>query len=322
MHSRWFNLTVFLLWLTMMTWLVTQKVLPSLFIGEPPSYTEILDARRTTPTVGWNLLWGDHQLGWAVSQTLTLPQGLTEVNSLIHFDELPVGEMTPSWLRGVLRPLGSRYARFRMDTHSTLVFDALGHLSRFESAVQFEPEADAFKLRGTIDGGKLSLMVRAGDFTYDKEMLLPNSAMLDDAFSPQSELPGLREGQKWTVEVYSPLLPPNAPMEILEATVEGRDPIQWDNQIVNTWLVVYRKDPGTRASRSEKSEGKMWVHPDGTVLKQEVKLLNAPLTLVRLSDKAAMELMNEVENDPTLSYHDLTGRKRGIGRKVEMGLSY
>lgn len=313
MHSRWFNLTVLFLWLTMMTWLVKQKVLPALLIGEPPSYAEILDARRANPTVGWDLLWDNRKLGWAVSQTLKLPHGLTEVNSLIHFDELPVGEMTPNWLRGVLRPLGNMRARFRMDARSTLVFDALGRLSRFESAVQFEPKVDAMKLRGTIDGGTLSLTVRAGDFTYDKEMPLPNSAMLDDAFSPQSELPGLREGQAWTVEVYSPLLPPNAPMDILEARVEGKDPIQWDDKIIDTWLVVYRKEPGSRASRSNQSEGRMWVHPDGTVLKQEVKLLNAPLTLVRLSDEAAAALMDKVENDPALSHHDLTGKRNGIG---------
>lgn len=312
MHSRWFSLTVVLLWLTTMTWLVTQKVMPALLIGEPPSSSDILEAQEEEPIVGWNVAWDDRQLGWALSQTLKLPHGLTEVNSLIHFDELPIGEMTPNWLRGVLGPLGNRDARFRMDTRSTLVFDALGHLSRFESAVQFEPLVDAMKLRGSIDGSTLALTVRVGDFAYDKEVPLPNSAALGDAFSPQSKLPGLRAGQKWTVEVYSPLLPPNAPMNILEAKVERREPIRWDDQLIDAWLVVYRKDQGARASRSSDSEGKMWVHPNGTVLKQEVKLLNASLTLVRLSQEAAETLMIEVENDPVLGQHDLSGKKKGI----------
>lgn len=49
MHSRWFNLTVVLLWLTMMTWLIKLKVMPAMLIGEPPSYAEILDAQARTP---------------------------------------------------------------------------------------------------------------------------------------------------------------------------------------------------------------------------------------------------------------------------------
>ena len=32
-------------------------------------------------------------------------------------------------------------------------------------------------------------------------------AMLQDAMSPQGLLPGLREGQTWTMEVYGPLRP-------------------------------------------------------------------------------------------------------------------
>jgi hypothetical protein len=302
MHSRWFNLTVVLLWLTMMTWLIKQKVMPAMLIGEPPSYAEILDAQREHPTVGWTVLWDHHELGWAISKTNRLPHELTEINSLIHFDELPVGEMTPDWLRGILRPLGSMRSRLHMEAISSLVFDPLGRLNRFESKVQFEPNVDAFKIRGTIDGGKLSLTVRAGDFTYDKETRLPNSAMLGDAFSPQSELPGLREGQKWTVEVYSPLLPPNTPMEILEAKVEGKEPIQWEDRLLDAWLVVYRKDPGTRASRSNQTQGRMWVHPNGTVLKQEVRLFNAPLTLVRLSPKATDALAEQVGQNPALGY--------------------
>ena len=49
MHSRWYSVAVVLLWLATMGWLVSQKVLPSLVIGEPPDYQAILAVQRGAP---------------------------------------------------------------------------------------------------------------------------------------------------------------------------------------------------------------------------------------------------------------------------------
>lgn len=307
MYSRWFNVTVFALWLTMMGWLVSQKVLPALLVGEPPSYATILEAQQEQPVVGWLLFWNGRRLGWAISNTFPLPHGLTQTDSRIHFDDLPLEEMTPEWLRAVVRPLGRQRTGLAMEAVSTLVFDPLGRLSRFESAVQFEPRIDALKVKGTIDGGTLSLTVRAGDFTYDKELPLPGSAMLSDALSPQSRLPGLREGQTWTVEVYSPLLPPNAPLDILQATVEGRRPIHWGGKTVQAWLVVFRDDPGSGRGADAVPRGRLWVHPDGDVIKQEVTLFGATMTLQRLPPPAAAGLVKAVANRPSSHYDSTKG---------------
>jgi len=304
MHGRWFNTTVFLLWLTMMSWLVRQKVLPSLLVGEPPNYATILEAQQEQPLVGWRLLWNDRRLGWALSSTTPLPHGLTETNSRLHFNDLPVDEMTPDWLRTIVGPMGRHRAKVPLDAVGTLIFDPLGRLSRFESAIQFQPKVDALKVRGTIDDATLSLTVKAGDFTYDKELPLPGSAMLSDALSPQSQLPGLREGQSWTVKVYSPLLPPNSPLEIVQARVEGKEPMHWEGKTIYAWLVVYRDDSGAASSRPKDSRGRLWVRPeDGTVIKQEVKLLSSTLTLVRLSRGAAASLARSVAQRESARYH-------------------
>ena len=55
MQGRWFNTAVVLLWLVTMTWLVKEKVLPPLLVGEPPSYSRIVEARRDAPPVGWRM---------------------------------------------------------------------------------------------------------------------------------------------------------------------------------------------------------------------------------------------------------------------------
>ena len=102
MHSRWYNIAVVALWLWTMAWLVGNKVLPSVLVGDPPSYLAILDAQRNEPPVGWSISLENRRLGWAVSSTSTLPDELTEVRSKVRFDKLPLRALSPEWLRGML----------------------------------------------------------------------------------------------------------------------------------------------------------------------------------------------------------------------------
>ncbi|MGQ9576258.1 MAG: hypothetical protein ACUVUC_13160 [Thermoguttaceae bacterium] len=291
MSSRWYNLAVVLLWLTTMGWLIRQKVLPSLLIGEPPNYQRILAAQKQSPPVGWRLLWNDRKLGWAVSTPQLLPNDLTEIRSHVHFSELPLEELIPDWLQGVLQPLDMRETRLTMDARSSLTFDPLGRLSQFESAIGFQPKVDALKLRGRIDGAKMTLWIHCGDLPpSERELPAPRRVMLKDTLSPQSHLPGLRAGQRWTEEAYSPLRHSSSPAEILHATVEERTTIAWNGMTVDTWLVVYRSDPGSALGSAGSPRGRLWVRDDGTILKQQVVILGSTLTFVRVSDEEAVQL--------------------------------
>jgi hypothetical protein len=293
MHSRWYSISVVLLWLTTMGWLVKQKVWPSLVVGDPPDYHAILAVQRGSPPVGWNLVWNDRQsLGWAVTTTSLLPNDLTEVRSHIHFSELPLSDIIPEWLHGLLQPSGSRGIRLTMDARSALIFDPLRRLSQFESTIRFQPKADAVRMRGRIEGAKLLLSIHCGDFPpYETELPAPRNAMLNDALSPLGYLvPRPREGQRWTIEVYSPLRPPTSPSEVLHAAVEARMPITWNGDLVDTWLVVYRSDPGSALASAGSPRGKLWVRGDGAVLKQQVTVLRSTLTFVRTSKEEADRL--------------------------------
>lgn len=294
MNSTWYSVAVVLLWVATMSWLVWQKVVPSLLMGEPPSYRTIVEAQQEDPLVGWSMAWNDRQMGWALNTTVPLRNEMTEVRSLVHFDDLPLREMTSSWLRSLLLPEDGVPIRLQLEAKSTLIFDPLKRLSQFESSLGFEGMDDVVKVRGTIDGAELTVSVHTGDFTYDNNLILPRKALLSDALSPQTRLPGLREGQIWNLEIYSPLRPPNMPVEIIQATVEGREPVVWGGRVENAWLVVYRTDPGAGTTRARSPRGKLWVHDDGTVLKQEVILLNSRMTFDRLSKRQAAALAESV----------------------------
>jgi len=291
MHSRWFNAAVVLLWLTTMGWLVKAKVLPPLIKGEPPSYRRIVASRLNEPPIGWNILVNDRQLGWALTEVGPSPIGLTEIRGRAHLDKLPLKHLTPNWLKPLTNFLelsAGDESKLQLDVRSLITIDPLGRLSQFESTVWLLPWRERLRVRGNVEGGKMEIILSAGGLTFNHEFPLPANALLSDALSPQTELPGLHQGQSWSVPIYSPLWP-NQPLEIIRATVEDKEPIFWDDDVHEAWLVVYRSD-GATSGESQKPKGRLWVRPDGAVLKQQVAFFDLAVTFERL-DKEKTDLL-------------------------------
>lgn len=290
MHSRWYNLTVLALWVATMTWLVTQKIMPSVLVGNPPERTAILAAQVEDRTVGWQVFWENQQVGWAWNRTDRLGGGATQIKGRIHFDRLPLRQFVPEMLQSLLTPDNPLPVHIPLDADSTLLFDSEGKLDRIQSSVAFDPQSPSIEVIGVVIDRKIVLSVRSGGFTYETERPLPKDVMMGDALSPQTRLPGLWEGRKWTVELYSPLRPPTDPVEIVQAEVVGRDPIIWAGNSENAWLVVYRGDPGSDVGRAGKERTRLWVRDNGIVLQQQVEVFQSTLTFRRMTAEEKAEL--------------------------------
>ena len=298
MNSRWFNIAVVLLWLSAMSWLVTKKILPTLLVGEPPAYSKSLRVQREEPPVGWEMWWNDHLLGRASTATEAGPKNTTQMHNRLRFEHVPLGEIVPPLLANLLNPTERLPEELTMKVDSHLSFDRQGRITDFRSALRFEGDVQAIHVQGTVDGGYLVLSVAYGSQrVYETDMLLPRDVVLGDGLSPQPRMSGLRDRQTWTTEVFSPLQPPNDPVQIMQATVEGTEPTVWNGQAVETWLVVYRTDPGTGPDGKGKPRGWVWVRPDGTVLKQQVTLLSSELSFVRMADDEAAALAESIARE-------------------------
>ncbi len=294
MHNRWYNAAVVVLWLATMTWLVKEKVLPQLLVGERPSNREVLLAQTGSPPVGWRISMDNRRLGWALTEAVLQPDGLTEIHGRVHFDKFPLEKMMPGWLQPVFQLLGKPADILRidaMDARSTLTVDALGQLLRLDSTVRLEPLGEAISVRGTVEGGKLELLLCGGGVSFTHEILMPSDAFLSDLLSPQSQLPGLRDGQSWSVPVYNPLSPGKNPVEIIFATVDGTDQKVWGGASVNAWRVVYRSDPGNGPAADQNIRGIVWVRRNGRVIQQQVRMSGSIIDFVRLTRKEAAELV-------------------------------
>lgn len=305
MYSRWFSIAVILFWIATMGWLFQRKILPPLVVGDPPSYRTILaDRQQAEKPAGWTIYLDQQPLGWATNHPRQLDNGVTEFRSRIHLKRLPLEEITPGWMKSLLRMVDSQelgQLNLNVDIDGSLEIDPLGRPIGFNSKAMFGQNAArrdeqghllpgetdsryAINIQGVVEGRQLKLKVRSGDFVYNTSTYLSPDALMSDAMLPQSRLPNLKVGQTWTAPIYSPLRPPTSPVEILHARVERRDLIPWQDQVIPAFLIVFRSDPGSEMTNNREARAKAWVDLDGDVIKQEVYLLSAHLIFERLPD--------------------------------------
>ncbi len=305
MGNHPFNVVVVLFWLATMTWLFVVKVLPPMRVGEPPSYQSILDESRRQPPVCWSIRLNDKPIGWAANKLVRRNDGVTELHSRVYLRNLPLDELAPNWLARVLEPVLRDLGPIDIDKKSKMIVDPLGRLVGFESRVRIADIPDAIKVRGNVEGSTLKLKVQSGNVSHRIERYLPPNALMTDELSPQTVMPGLRVGQTWTVPLYSPFRSPRSPIEILQARVEQIESITWGGRQVRTKLIVFRGDPGSGLAGDE-SRGRMWVRPDGVVIRQEVTVFRSRLHFLRLPDRTAQLVMTSLGDDLSAELSDKT----------------
>ena len=297
MGSRFFNVLILLFWMATMSWLVVNKVLPPLRVGEPPNYRSILAERDPKVPVCWRIALNDQPLGWAATDFIERADGLVESRSRIYLDRLPLDQVAPGWMGTLMKALIEQTRQNGVEVNSQLEIDPLGRLVGFRSKMSLASYQDTIRLQGTVSGTSLEILVQSGDFSYKTERYLPNNALVGDELSPQAHLPGLRNGQQWTMPIYSPFRPPDSPMEILQATVEREASLIWNDTAVDTRLVVYRGDPGSAGGGAREPRGKLWVRMDGLVLKQELYLMSSKLQFTRMAPREGRWLMRNLRSD-------------------------
>ena len=223
---------------------------------------------------------------------------VVELYSRVYIRDLPLDELAPGWLADVLTPVLRDLGPLDIDKWSRMVVDPLGRLVNFESKVRIAEFEDAIIVRGEVDGTSLKLTLRSGEIPHTIEQYLPPNALIADQLSPQMRMPNLRVGQQWTVPLYSPFLPPNSPIEILQARVESSELFTWHGERVASKLVVYREDPGKGLS-GDRIRGRMWVGDGGRVLQQQVMVRQSRLLFVRLGDEQTKRMAVALGDDWT-----------------------
>jgi hypothetical protein len=263
---------VLLLWGATMSWLVTSKILPPFFRGEPPRTG--LNAHEP---VCWRVMVGDQRIGWAVSQAVPGADDTTELHSRVQLSAVPISRMAPRWMATVIDNLGP----LELDMRSRTTLDSLGNLSLFESSVEINDLPSAILMKGVVDEGQIRLRLQYGDAVHRINYPWPEHAMLGSKLSPDATLLQVYTGRKWHKEIYNPFGGPQGAIELIEAEVMEEQPLLFDNELVNTRRIEYRSTDSTGVSSENRRRSTVWVTESGKVLREEIVLMDVLLRFDR-----------------------------------------
>ncbi len=306
MANRVFVCAVVVLWLSSMSWLVKDRIVPSLFGGGPPP---IAQAYENGEAVAWEVQWHGKRVGQAASIRLEGVGGSTDLHNRVVLEEFPVMQLAPSWIRAAVGNLGS----MTFDVLTRLEFDPLGKFSSFNSRVSLNDMPSILKMSGRIEESYLKLKVRSNDFSHTTRIFLPNSEAMSEALFPDAKLPYMHKGRSWQEKVYSPFSSPADPVELVQVEVVDRETIQHDGETKSVMRVVYKSIGSSGIPANARIQGVSWVEPrSGDVLRRDVYLGESKLRFERLPEEAAKRAGQELFEEYLLAIDDDEEEKDAI----------
>ena len=280
MANRIFVSAVVVLWLSSMTWLVTDRILPSFFGGQPP----IVQAYEDGEAVAWSVHWEGKVVGEAASVRLSGAGGSTDLFNRVVLEEFPVMQLAPSWIRAAVGRLGS----MTFDVLTRVEFDPLGNFASFNSRISLNDMPSILRMSGRIEDSYLKLKVRSSDFSHSTRIFLPNSEVLNEALFPSARLPHMYKGRTWQEKVYSPFGSPADPVELVQVEVVEKEAIDHHGEVRQVMRVDYKSAMGSGIADQARTQGVSWVDPKtGDVLRRDVYLGESRLRFERLPKDAA-----------------------------------
>ena len=291
MDARWFRPVVVILWISTMTWLTVEKVLPQLLRGDPPTYRSILAGDEGTATNAWALYLNDQEIGVAETRVEKSPAGQKLLHHRLNISKFRFQELLPDALKRLLRSDLVNLAPTSAAIRGTIELDANDQLKRLEADVRWGTIRDFIHLSGIVKEDELRIFaVAMGNVALPPTKIpLTTQTVLCESLAPLGQIPGLRIGQKWTVPVFSPLQP-TSPVEYLRAEVTRTEPLMWNERVARCFVIEYTRQSGVGGPHD--LQGQVWVRDDGFVLKQEARLLNAKLTFVRHPPDSTLSIEN------------------------------
>ena len=309
MANRVFVCAVVVLWLGSMSWLMVDKVLPSLHEGEAP----IAAGYEQGVPVAWKVYWGDRVVGNAASVRLPGVMNTTNIVNHVVLEDVPLLDLVPALMRRVVGDIGS----MKFDARTRLEFDSLDNFSKFESRVAINEVSSVLDLSGRVNGAYLELKVRFGDVTYEPKVPIANQAALSEALFPDAKLPYMYVGRRWTEEVYNPFRAPTSPVETLDVEVTGQENLEFGDETHRVLRVEFSGQPAPGVPEEARLQAIAWVRmSDGMVMRQDVIISASKLRFERLTEEEAAEVGKTLlsQHDVERRYHGPRRGRGGLGR--------
>jgi hypothetical protein len=123
---------------------------------------------------------------------------------------------------------------------------------------------------------------------------IPSTSSLASELIPDPKMLQIYVGRKWQQEVYSPFRPPGNSLEILEAEVVEERHIDHRGDRVHARKIEYRSLSAAGVTADNRLRAEVLVADDGTVLRQDVFLMDAKLRFERCMEPRMVKLAEEL----------------------------
>jgi hypothetical protein len=273
MPHRLVCLAILLFWSIAAGALFTRDLLPDLMIGTPPDLRTISRGQQSSKPTRWAIqvaedpaLLNLRLVGQAETKSALQADGWMWMTSNVVIDAADLLK-------------GGRFQTSheeRLEVLSTYEIDPSGNLFAFRASVRAaEQPDDLMVLEGKVKGDTLEVQARGPLPIFNwGPRTLPYQArgMVQNTLGPMDRMPGLQVGQRWESRIISPL---TGRVETVRFEVARKAVITWGNSPVAALEVVARATPLSI---------RIWVRPDGVVLRQEVPFPFVRLVLDRLPE--------------------------------------
>ncbi len=286
MGNRIFVGVVVLLWMGTMSWLMVARILPPFFNGEPPGHGVLI---RDEP-VCWEIEHDGELIGHAVSKAIPGAMGTTEIHSRVLLEGLEIRKLAPQWMSTIVRGLGP----ISLDTRSRIALDSLNSLSSFETRVRLNDLPLVMKVTGRVDGPDLLLKITSGEVTHTARYPVPKNTLIASELIPEPKLLQVYVGRKWQQEVYSPFRPPSDSLEVLQAEVVEESWFEGHGERRRARKIEFRVMSPAGVAADNTLRAVVWVGDDGTVLRQDLYLMDTKLRFERRDEPHMLRLAEEL----------------------------
>ena len=229
-------------------------------------------------------------VGHAVSKAVPGSMGTTEIHSRVQLEDLEIRKLAPQWMSTIVRALGS----VSFDSRSRVVLDSLNQLSSFETRVRLNDMPLVMKVTGRVDGPDLLLKITSGEITHTAHYPVPNNSLLASELIPEPKLLQVYVGRKWQQEVYSPFRPPRDSLEVLQAEVVEEGWFDGRGERTRARKIEFRAMSPAGVAADNTLRAVVWVGDDGTVLRQDLHLMDTKLRFERRDEPHMLKLAEEL----------------------------
>ncbi len=279
MGGKLYTSGIILVWLIVMSWLVSERILPSFFRGEPPRSRV---SHQTNP-VAWHIQADNKPCGIAVVQAVKSQYDVMTVHSLVSLDRIPWPKSAPIWMSAFKSSIDS----LSIDIRTRIGFDSFERLADFETKFLVDDNTHPVVLRGQINGGMLKLKVRAASITKTFEHAWSHDGIIASEMMPETKMLGVYPGRTWQKEVFSPIASPHRPIELLQVVVAPTERFEFNGKIRRVNPVEYRSGDRVGTSNLERLKARVLVAENGEVLQQQIFFMGSSLTFTRMNEEAS-----------------------------------